>query len=93
MTVSMVERVARAIYERMGTVMGAEKPSDWGDVGPDHDKARADWLEISRAAISEVWESITPEMIEGMEEMYMPMGEMRAAWDGAFFAALNEQVS
>jgi hypothetical protein len=71
----MVEKVARAICR-------AELPSE--------DKWKL-CIPAAREAISEMWEFITPEMIEGMEEMYMPMGDMRAAWDGAFFAAMKEE--
>lgn len=34
----------------------------------------------------------TPAMISDMEEMYMPMGEMIAAWDGAMFASPFKEV-
>lgn len=75
---NMVERVARAIMNAYG--------ADFFEDG----SIPLSSIEAARAAIEAMMEGITPKMIDAMEEMYMPFGEMRAAWDGAFIAALNE---
>lgn len=80
----MVERVAKAIYEKRN---GAGcKP--WSRQPSAH---KQPYMADARAAIGEMWEAVTPAMIDSMEEMYMPFGEMRAAWDGAFCVALHEE--
>lgn len=81
---SMVERVARAIYEKRN---GAGcKP--WSRLPRSHQEP---YLVDAKACMGALMEGPTPSMIEAMEEMYMPFGEMRAAWDGAFIEALNEE--
>ena len=78
----MIERVATAIYEdRNGPRCKA-----WAHLPKAHQEP---YLKDARVAVGAMMEGITPAMLKSMEEMYMPFGEMRAAWDGAFIAALH----
>ena len=91
----MVERVARAIYEASTLVMGDDAPDDWADIGPDHDKARAEWAKLARAAIEAMREPTNEMTVVGWKfaetrDAILGNGEIDALWRAMIDAALAE---
>lgn len=71
---SMIERVAKAIYEGISTVAGGDLPDDWHALGPDHDAAREEWMRIARAAIEALREPTEAMMLAGWTRQFMNVG-------------------
>ena len=90
-TPEMVERVARAIYHRMGNLMGPdEAPDDWADIGPDHDRARDAWFKVAAAAIEAMRVPTDAMLDEGPPPPYMDALVWQSMLDAALTAAKRE---